>query len=168
MHNQRSEKTGSAPPTRFLAVMALLAASVSCSYGQCAANSLVVVVSKANATESLSTAQLRKLMLGDVHQWPDHKNVTLVDATDVYKCLLSVVVRMTDAELKRYTANVEFRGDEVVPTKWVDSSATAARAVAGSQGGVAVIQTSAAAALGDTIKIVRINGKKPGEAGYPL
>ena len=155
-------------PMRSLSLVAVLWASIACASGQCAPNSLAVVVSKTNATDSLSTAQLRKLMLGDVHQWPDRKAVTLVDSTDVYKCLLSAVVRMTDAELRRYLANTEFRGDDPVPTKWVDSSAIAARAVASSQGGVALVDANAAAALGDAVKIVRINGKKPGEAGYPL
>src|ERR1700691_3694028 len=47
-------------------------------HAQCPANGLAVIVNKVNATEGLSMAQLRRLLLGDMRNWPDKKTVALV------------------------------------------------------------------------------------------
>jgi ABC-type phosphate transport system substrate-binding protein len=140
-------------------------------YAQCPTNSLAVVVNKANATESLSTAQLRRLVLGDVRGWPDHKPVTLVSrdfSSKPFECTLSMVVRQSPAEYRRYVMNAEFRGEEPMAIQTADSAATAGKMVASSQGAIAIVEASAVAAMGATVKVVRVNGKLPGEAGYPL
>ncbi len=152
---------------------ALLFTFVACAglHAQCVPGGLSVVVPKNNPTDGLSMAQLRKLVLGDVHTWPDKSTVTLV-ATDqesaVFKCLLSTVVRMSTQEYRKYILSAEFRGDEPLRSKTVDSSPTAIRIVAGFPGAISVVETNSIAALAGTVKVLSINGKKPGEAGYPL
>lgn len=142
-----------------------------CAAAQCGSGGYAVVVNKANPTDSLSMAQLRKLMMGDVRSWPDHKPVFLVTrdaSTDVGKCVLSTVVRMSEAEYHRYLMSVEFRGEETVPSKKVDSSVNAARVVAAAAGGIAVVEPGAVAGISSIVKVVKLNGKQPGEPGYPL
>ena len=143
----------------------------SAALAECAAGGLVVVVNKNNPSESLSMAQLRKLMLGDVRNWPDKKPVLVVrrdSSSPVFQCVLSAVVRMSDAEYKRYLMNVEFRGDDAVPLKTANSPANAAKLVVDAPGGITVVESSAAPAAGGALKVVKINGKMPGEPGYPL
>lgn len=138
---------------------------------QCTAGSLVVVVNKVNATESLSTAQLRKLVLGDVRGWPDRKPVTMVArdfSSKTFECVLSMVVRQSVAEYRRYVMSAEFRGEEPMAIQTADSAASAARIVAGSPGAIAIVEASALPAISAGVKIVRVNGKAPGEVGYPL
>ena len=55
-------------PVAAIALFAILSANA---VAQCASGSLVVLVNKNNPSDSLSMAQLRKLMLGDVRNWPD-------------------------------------------------------------------------------------------------
>src|SRR5580692_953667 len=79
---------------------------------QCVPGGLAVVVNKANTTESLSVAQLRRLILGDIRTWPDRKPVMLISreaSSDVFKCVLSSILRMSDAEYHRYIVSAEFR-----------------------------------------------------------
>jgi hypothetical protein len=152
---------------------AILLTLIACAglHAQCVSGGLVVVVNKTNATESLSMAQLRKLMLGDVRTWPDRKPVMLVSreiSSDVFKCVLSSIVRMSDAEYHRYVMSTEFRGGEPLAVKMVSSGVMAARTIAGMAGSFAVVQASELPAIGDTVRVIRINGKEPGEAGYPL
>src|SRR5580698_8772424 len=93
---------------------------------QCLTGGMVVIVNKANTTESLSMAQLRKLILGDVRTWPDNKPVMLVSrelSSDVFKCTLSSIVRMNDAEYRRYILSSEFRGAEPLAVRTVNSGA---------------------------------------------
>jgi hypothetical protein len=138
---------------------------------ECPANGLAVVVNKANATEGLSMAQLRRLLLGDLRNWPDKKLVSLVapdPQSAAFKCLLSAVVRMSDAEFHRYIANAEFRGEEPVQLHTATSGPVAAQMVSGAAGAIAIVDAGALPAISSSVRVLRINGKQPGEAGYPL
>jgi ABC-type phosphate transport system substrate-binding protein len=111
-----------------IAILILVACG--CAPAQCLPGGLAVVVNKSNPVESLSLAQLRKLMLGDVRAWQDHKEVTLISrdpSSKVFQCVLSSVVRLSSGDYHRYVINAEFRGDEPMAIQTVDSDSTAAR-----------------------------------------
>jgi hypothetical protein len=138
---------------------------------ECAQGGIAVVVNKANTTEALSTAQLRRLLLGDLRTWPDKKPVAIVipdPQSPAFKCVLSTVVRMTDAEYHRYVANAEFRGEEAVELHVAAAGAAAAKMVSGAAGALAIVETGALPSIAPSVHVLRINGKQPGEAGYPL
>jgi ABC-type phosphate transport system substrate-binding protein len=138
---------------------------------QCPANGLAVVVNKGNATEGLSMAQLRRLLLGDMRNWPDKQKVSVVapdPQSTAFKCLLSAVVRMTDVEYRRFIASAQFRGDEPVDLRTAASGAAAAKIVSGAPGAIGIVETGALPGISSTVRVLRINGKQPGESGYPL
>lgn len=140
-------------------------------HAECMPGGLAVVVNQGNPTESLSMAQLRKLILGDVRTWPDKKPVLLVSrelTSDVFKCVLLSIVRMTDAEYHRYILTSEFRGGDPMNIKTANSGVAAAKMVSGLTGSIAVLPASEVPAFTGTVRVVRVNGKELGEAGYPL
>jgi ABC-type phosphate transport system substrate-binding protein len=140
-------------------------------YAQCVPGGLAVVVNKGNPVESLSMAQLRKLILGDVRAWQNNKQVALVardPSSKDFQCLLSSVVRLSVGDYRRYVMSAEFRGDEPMTIQIVDSDSTAARYVGGSAGGLAVVEANSLPAIGGAVKVVRIDGKALGQPGYPL
>ncbi|HXM45847.1 MAG TPA: hypothetical protein VN924_31715 [Bryobacteraceae bacterium] len=140
-------------------------------HAQCVPGGLAVVVPKTNPANSLSMAQLRKLVMGDVHTWPDKNKVMLVSTDSegaVFKCVLTSVVRMTPPEYKKYVMSAEFRGDEPAHVRVVDSSAAAVRTVAVSAGSFSVVEARSLGALAGFVKVLSINGKQTGEPGYPL
>jgi ABC-type phosphate transport system substrate-binding protein len=159
---------------RFLTVsLAIVAAAVfpATVMAECAANGLAVVVNKANSTEGLSMAQLRRLVLGDLRNWPDKKPVSLVmpdPQSASFKCVLSAIVRMSDAEFHRYVANAEFRGEDPIELKTAGSAAAATKLVSGAAGAIAIVDSATATSMASSARVLRINGKQPGEAGYPL
>ena len=149
----------------------LILAGCACADAQCPAGSLAVIVNKSNPTDSLSMAQLRRILIGDVRAWPDHKSLAMVarDASSkVSQCALSNIVRMNDAEYRRYLMSAEFRGDDAMAIQTVDSDGSAARVIAGSAGAIAIVDLSSLPSISGSVKVVRVNGKNPGEAGYPL
>ena len=142
-----------------------------CASAQCVPGGLAVIVNKANPVESLSMAQLRKLILGDVRAWQNNKNVALVardQSSKDFQCVLSTIVRLSVAEYHRYIISAEFRGDDPMAIQTVDSDAAAAKSVSGSAGGLAVVEANSLPALGPSVKVVRIEGKAIGQPGYPL
>jgi hypothetical protein len=82
--------------------------------------------------------------------------------------VLSSIVRMGDAEYRRYILSTEFRGGDPLAVKTVVSGIMAAKAIAGMAGSFAVVQMSELPAIGGTVRVVRVNGKEQGEPGYPL
>src|SRR5262249_3358831 len=100
---------------------------------QCIPGGLAIIVNKGNSVESLSMAQLRRLILGDVRTWQDRKPVNLVardQSTKPFECMISSIVRQSVAEYHRYVINAEFRGDEPMSIQTADSDSTAAKLVA--------------------------------------
>jgi len=160
-------------PTRsgLLGVVVLALSVGGSAHAGCPANGLAVIVNKDNATEGLSMAQLRRLLLGDMRNWPDKKKVSLVapdPQSAAFKCLLSAVVRMSDAEYRRFIASVQFRGEEPVDLHSASSGAMAAKMVSGTPGAIGIVEAGALPAISSSVRVLRINGKQPGEAGYPL
>lgn len=139
-------------------------------HAQCAGGGLAVVVTKTNSTDGVSLAQLRKLVLGDVQAWPDKSKVMLVSPGEgpVFQCLISQVVRMSVSEYRKYVMSAEFRGEEPIRTKAADSPASAARVVSGAAGAFTVVDAATLQGLGGSVKVLSINGKQPGQPGYPL
>jgi ABC-type phosphate transport system substrate-binding protein len=139
-----------------------------CAHAQCVPGGMAVIVNKANPVESLSMAQLRKLILGDVRAWQNSKNVALIardPSSKDFQCMLASIVRLSAAEYHRYIISAEFRGDDPMV---IQSDATAGRSVSGSAGGLAVVEANSLAAMGGSVKVIRIEGKALGQPGYPL
>ncbi len=152
-------------------VIFLVLAACACAGAQCPPGTLAVIVNKSNPTQSLSVAQLRRLLIGDVRLWPDHKAVTLVErdpASRVFQCSLSQIVRLSTAEYHRYIMSAEFRGEETMVVETSDSDASSARMVAGSEGSLAIVNLSSVTAFSSWVKVIRIDAKNPGDPGYPL
>jgi hypothetical protein len=149
----------------------LVASSSICAHAQCPTGGLAFVVNKANATEGLSVAQLRRLLLGDLRNWPDKKKVSLITPNPQsaeFKCVLSAVVRMSDSEYHRFIASMGFRGEEPLDLYLADSDPAAVKQVSASPGGIAIVEAGAIPAIPGSVRVLRINGKQPGEPGYPL
>jgi ABC-type phosphate transport system substrate-binding protein len=134
---------------------------------------LAVVVNKTNPIENLSQSQLRKILLGEVTQFPgvDHRKVVLVHRdpeSEIYRQMLLRVLRMTPAEYQRYLLAIVFRGAEPIMIKTLNSDDTAAKFVFNVPNALAVIAAAPASAAAQMVRIVRIDGKLPGEPGYGL
>ena len=138
---------------------------------ECPANGLAVIVNKDNATEGLSMAQLRRLLLGDMRNWPDKKKVALVapdPQSAAFKCMLAAVVRMNDVEYHRFIANVQFRGEEPVDYAYGRFRRGGGEDGVGRRDAIGIVESSALPSISSSVRVLRINGKQPGEAGYPL
>lgn len=153
---------------RLAVLLTLLAAGAR---AQCVPGGLAVIVNKSNPVEALSMAQLRRLIMGDVRTWQDRKPVVLVardPSTKTFQCMITSIAKMSVADYKRYVINAEFRGEDPMVIQSTDSNATAAKLVLQSPAAIAVIDANSISSPGDSVKVVRIDGKSPGQPGYPL
>jgi hypothetical protein len=129
---------------------------------------LAVIVNKSVTLETLSASDLRQMILGEKSKWADGKSVIVVQAPpeSAEKALqLKAVCKMSDAVLKRYYMQAAFTGKDISLPKDVASAAAVKQFVARTPGAIGCIFASDA---DDSVKILKIDGSAPGEAGYKL
>jgi hypothetical protein len=129
---------------------------------------IAVVVHPDVAVDDLSMAELRRLLLGDREFWPSGERVTLLIRAPVARerdLVVSVLCRMTEAQFRQHWIAKVFRNESPSGPKIVYSAESARDQVARIPGAITFIEASE---VGPGVKVVRVNGRKPGESGYPL
>jgi len=127
-----------------------------------------VVVRPDTPVDELSLSQTRKLFLGEKQYWNSNVGVTLLVRAPGARerdVLLKVVYRMSEAEFKQYWILKIFKAEAASGPKVVYSNQMATELVSALPGSVAFVD---AAEVPKGLKVLSIDGKLPGQAGYPL
>lgn len=118
--------------------------------------------------DNLTLADVRRIVLGDREFWPGSVRLTLLMRAPVAHerdVILKTVCQMTEAQFRQHWIAKVFRADTAVAPKIVYSADTSIDLANRTPGAIAFVDASAATRA---MKIVRVDGKLPGEAGYPL
>jgi ABC-type phosphate transport system substrate-binding protein len=138
------------------------------STNQASATDIAMVVRADTPVDELTLSQTRRLMLGEQQFWNANLRVTLLLRAPAAKerdVVLKVLYRMNEAEFRQYWISKVFRAEVASGPKTVSSNDTAAELVLAIPGSVAFLDASQ---VPKGLKVVRIDGKLPGQAGYPL
>lgn len=131
---------------------------------------LAIVVNLKNPTTNLSLSDLRAYFKHDRTFWPSGRRVQLYlrkTGSPEMKILLDEVYEMSAARLRRYLRGKNFRG-EVTGGKAYSIAPSTEKAVArvrATEGAVTVVLASE---VPEGVRVLSIDGKRPGEEGYPL
>ena len=130
-------------------------------------SAVAVVVSEGNPVNNLSVSEVRKLFAGEKHSWPGGLPVKLfVRAPGAYeRIVLLKLLGMSESEYKQYWTSQVFRGDAQAEPVALFSNGMQREAVAAYPGAVALVIFQD---VKHGMKVVRVDGHMPGEAGYPL
>jgi ABC-type phosphate transport system substrate-binding protein len=129
---------------------------------------VAVVVRPDVPVDNLTFKEVRELLLGDRQFWNGTLRVYLLMRAPVARereVILKTVYRMSEAEFRRYWIERVFRAEAQSGPKIVYSNDTATELVASLPGAVAFVD---AAHVPKGLKVLRIDGRLPGEKGYPL
>lgn len=153
-----------------LALLALLAwpGAVDAQAGPANGEGVAIVVHPNTAIEDLSLDQLRRIFRADQQFWPDGSRITLlVRAPAAYEraMVLNVIYRMSEDEFRKYWVGKMFRSEVPAGPKIVYSSEMAGELVTAVPGAITFVPASELLA---NAKVVRIDGRVPGQPGYPL
>ncbi len=135
---------------------------------QAAGGDIAVVVRPDTPVKGLSLAQTRKLLMGEQEFWNGSLRVTLLlRASEARErdVVLKVIYRMNEAEFRQYWISKLFRAEALSGPKVVYSNEMAMELVSALPGSVAFVEASE---VPKELKILKIDGKLPGQAGYPL
>ena len=100
--------------------------------------------------------------------WPDKQRASLYlppHKLPTYRFLLERIYKMDHKKLQKYWTRKLFSGDIPAKPSSVPSEAAAGRLVAKDPGALSVVDASE---IPEGVKVLRIDGKVPGEEGYPL
>ncbi len=152
-----------------LAMMAaLLAISLFPGHLSARDTSIAVIVNPRNSTQSISLAELRNIFLGTQQFWKDGTQVVPIVRAPSAKerdVLLRHVVHMSDLQFQQYWRKRRaYRKDGHEPLSVV-SNGMQMQTVSLESGGIALVATSD---LHDGVKVLKVDGRRPGTAAYPL
>jgi hypothetical protein len=133
-----------------------------------ATSDIAVVVRRDTPAEDLSLSEVRKLLLGERQFWNSSLRVTLLIRSPGSRerdVVLRVLYRMSDAQFRQYWISKIFRAEAVSGPRTVYSNELAIDLLNALPGSIAFLEASE---VPKGLKIVRIDGKLPGEKTYPL
>ena len=129
---------------------------------------LAVVVNSDTPVTDLSLAEVRKVFLGQRQYWNPKLPVILLMRAPVARerdIVLRVIYHMSEEEYTQYWVAQVFRAEVTSPPKSVYSNNMQYELVAAIPGAIAFVD---ARNVPPGVKVVRVDGKLPGEKGYPL
>jgi ABC-type phosphate transport system substrate-binding protein len=129
---------------------------------------VAVVVHPDTPITNLSMSEVRKVFLGDRQYWSPNIPVVLLIRAPVARerdVVLKVIYQMSEAQFKQYWIAKIFRAESATAPKVVYSNDMANQLVTAIPGAIAFIDSKD---VKPGAKVLRVEGRLPGEAGYPL
>jgi ABC-type phosphate transport system substrate-binding protein len=129
---------------------------------------VAVVVNSDTPVTDLSLAEVRKVFLGERQYWNPKLPVVLLIRAPVARerdVVLRVIYQMSEEQYTQYWVAKIFRAEVTSPPKIVYSNDMQYELVAAIPGAIAFVD---ARNVRPGVKVVRVDGKLPGEKGYPL
>jgi hypothetical protein len=158
--------------TRFhtLCVLLLLLAILTMNAGDVrgAGTDIAIVVGPDVPVDNLSFSELRNLLAGDRQFWSSNLKVTLLiraPSAHEREVILKSVLQMSESQFRQYWIGKVFRAESAAAPKTVYSTEMAVSLVNSIPGAVAFIDSTQ---VPKELKVLRINGLRPGDRGYPL
>jgi ABC-type phosphate transport system substrate-binding protein len=146
----------------------LLAAALPARILRAAEGDIAIVVRPDVPVDNLAFAELRKLLLGDRQFWSSNLRVTLLVRAPGARerdVVLKTIYQMSEAQFRQYWIAKVFRAEAAAGPRVVYSNEMAAELAAAIPGAVAFVE---AAQVPKGLKVLKINGKLPGDRDYPL
>ena len=129
---------------------------------------IAVVVRPDTPIDNLTLAEARQVLMGDRQYWTGNLRVTLLvraPTSHERDVLLRTIYRMTEPEYRQYWISRVFRAESSSGPKIVYSNSMSDELVLAIPGSVAFVD---AKEVPKGLKVLKINGMLPGDAGYPL
>lgn len=129
---------------------------------------IAVVVHPDAPVSNLSLSEVRKVFLGDRQYWSSNIPVVLLIRAPVARerdVVLKIIYQMSESQFKQYWIAKIFRAESATAPKVVYSNDMANQLVTAIPGAIAFIDSKD---LKPGSKVLRVDGRLPGEAGYPL
>jgi len=155
--------------TKFLLSLGLLAAMTAVGVrAQDKADCLAIIVPKDSKLDDITSADLQKYFKADKTKTPDGTKIAIV-MIDVGRperdAALRAIYKMNETEYNDFFVSATFTGAVAAAPKALPSVAAMKKYVGDTPGAIGYLRASDA---DDTVKVLKVDGKAPGEPDYKL
>jgi len=126
---------------------------------------IAVVVNPDNPVTEISVSELKRMYLGKRTVFADGAAIVLGAVETLEGPFYEAALGMTAFKVRRHWVKAVFAGSAGTPPEMLKDCAAALAFVSGRRNGIAFLD---ATAVDDSVKVIRLDGKLPGEEGYPL
>jgi len=129
---------------------------------------LAIVVNRSNPLSEVSLADLRRIYRGQRSRWSNGRRVTLVmrdPGTPEREAILQTLYGIDEDEYRRGFFQAVFTGEAGGAPKILASTNGVLRFVFNVPGAIGYVRASE---VDSSVKMLRVDGRLPGEAGYRL
>ena len=128
---------------------------------------IAIVVNKANPSDNVTKAQLRKMLLGEQEKWSNGSKVSVLmrSAGPERDGVLRAVCAMSPVEFEQHFVHANFGGETISTPKSLASAIAVRQLVASLPGAIGFLRLSD---VNDSVKVVKLDGAGPGEPAYKL
>ena len=129
---------------------------------------LAVIVNRSNPIENLSFAELRRIFLGERSHWANGRRITVVmlePEQPERKAVLTEIYQMNERDFNRHFVQATFTGEVFSAPKTLATSTGVRKFVFNLPGAIAYVR---AEEVDDSVKVIRVDGRLPGDKGYKL
>ncbi len=129
---------------------------------------IAVVVHPEVPFDNLTRADLRRILLGEQDSWPSGVPVKLLLRAPISRerdAAVRDVCGMSEAQFRQHWIAIVFRTNTATAPKIVYSDELALDLVSQTPGALAFLETPI---TGKNVKVLKIDGKMPGQPGYSL
>ncbi|MBZ5649585.1 MAG: hypothetical protein LAO18_03745 [Acidobacteriia bacterium] len=129
---------------------------------------IAVVVHPDTPVSNLSLSDVRKVFLGDRQYWSTNVPVVLLIRAPVARerdVVLKIIYQMSESQFKQYWIAKIFRAEAATAPKVVYSNDIANQLITAIPGAIAFVDSKD---VRPGTKVLRVDGRLPGEPGYPL
>lgn len=129
--------------------------------------SLAVIVNLANPTDNLPSKELRAVFLGERSHWPNGRRITLVmiEPGPEREAVLREIYRMNESDFRRHFVQGLLTGEVLVSPKNLATGVGVRKFVFNVPGAIGYVRPEDA---DESVKVLRIDGRLPGDDEYPL
>jgi ABC-type phosphate transport system substrate-binding protein len=154
--------------TQLLWFTVVLLSGATTMHAQSKLNDVAVVVNPAAPVNDLTLSEARKIFRGDRQYWSSDMPIVLLVRNPPSRerdVILRKLYSMTESEFKQYWIAKIFRAEATTGPKIVYSNSMAADLVSVIPGAIAFMS---AKDVNPNLKVVKIDGRLPGDPAYPL
>lgn len=129
---------------------------------------LAIVVNTSCTMENVTSAELAKIFKAEKAKNIDGAKyaIAMRDAGSAERnAALKGIYQMSDSEYEKFFLQATFAGTVQAAPKALGSAASVKSFVAAAPGGISYMRGSD---VDSTVKVLKVDGKSPGDAGYPL
>ncbi len=129
---------------------------------------IAVVTNPQTPVSDLPLSEVRKVFLGEKQYWTTNMPVILLVRAPVARereVVLRTIYQMTESQFKQYWVAKIFRSEAVSAPKIVYSADMSNQLLSVIPGSIAFME---AKDVGPGLKVLKVDGKLPGEPGYKL